>query len=91
MTMTEATMENPLVERHTKMAEDRHITDGAVVYGPYGLFVSLFGNSRMMIQDAEASRIVAFVDSLAEWERFVAALEDGADEVAAVHAIDRRG
>ena len=61
-----------------------------VTYGPYSLVVSLL-DGRMSIrrQDADHKRTVAFVDSLAEWERFVAALEAGADEVAAVHAIDQ--
>lgn len=31
---------------------------------------------------------VAFVDDMEQWDRLVAALKDGADEVAAVHAID---
>lgn len=59
-------------------------------YGPYELVVGLL-DGRLMIQrqDADHKRTVAFVESLEQWDRFVAALESGADEVAAVHAIDR--
>ena len=38
--------------------------------------------------DDDYPRTVAFVDSIAQWEIFVAALRAGTDEVAAVRAID---
>lgn len=35
------------------------------------------------------TRTVAFVENVEQWERFVVALDDNNDEVAAVHAIDQ--
>ena len=59
-------------------------------HGAYSLFDFGTADGRKSIrrQDAYAKRTVCFVDSVDEWERFVAAIESGADEVAAVHAID---
>jgi hypothetical protein len=61
-----------------------------VAYGPYSLIVNLSEGASMVIRrdDGDRQRTVAFVDSLAEWDRFVTELEGGSDEVAAVHAID---
>lgn len=61
-----------------------------VAYGPYSLIVNLSEGASMVIRrdDGDRCRTVAFVDSLAEWDRFVGALATGCDEVAAVHAID---
>lgn len=61
-----------------------------VTYGPYSLVVSLLEGGGMQIrrQDPDHKRTVATVDSLGEWDAFVAALKNGSDEVAAVHAID---
>ena len=60
------------------------------MHGVYSLFDFGTADGRKSIrrQDADAKRTVCFVDSVDEWERFVAAIEGGADEVAAVHAID---
>lgn len=58
-------------------------------HGPYGLVVSQSGGYIIRRQDDDRKRTVAFVDSKAQWERFVAAIEAGAIEVAAVHAIDK--
>ncbi|HTB50086.1 MAG TPA: hypothetical protein VK701_03845 [Solirubrobacteraceae bacterium] len=67
-------------------------TTESVAYGPYSLIVNLPEGANMVIRrdDGDRKRTVAFVDSLADWDRFVAALETGSDEVAAVHAIDER-
>jgi hypothetical protein len=59
--------------------------------GPYELRVSLVPHGSSMFiqrQDEGRKRTVAFVDTLAEWDRFAAAIAAGSDEVAAVHAID---
>lgn len=47
---------------------------------------------QMMIRGGQVGRkrTVAFLDSEAQWERFVDALKAGADEVAAVFAIDEK-
>jgi hypothetical protein len=56
-------------------------------HGPYQL---LMGPSDGVIkrQDPDHRRTVAYVDTREQWDKFVAALDAGADEVAAVHAID---
>jgi hypothetical protein len=60
-----------------------------VQHGPYRLVVSLLtGNLIIVRQDADHRRTVAFIESMGQWDRFVTALVDGLDEVAAVHAID---
>jgi hypothetical protein len=63
-----------------------------VAYGPYSLLVNLSEGARMMIRrdDGDRKRTVALIDTLGQWDRFVAALEAGSDEVAAVHAVDER-
>lgn len=64
-----------------------------VTYGPYSLVVNLTPWGRPLVikrHDPDArERVVAFVDSMGDWDCFVAAMESGADEVAAVHEIDR--
>lgn len=61
----------------------------AVTHGPYDLAASLLtGGLVIRRQDADRKRTVAFVDGVTQWDLFVAALKSGADEVAAVHAID---
>lgn len=64
----------------------------AVTHGPYELIGPMTdGTDRMVIRRHDRDRrkrTVAIVDSVEHWDRFVAALESGADEVAAVHAID---
>jgi hypothetical protein len=59
-------------------------------HGIYELVRSVPLDGRMVIRrrDPDHRRTVAFVDTLDEWNRFVTALNGGADEVAAVHAID---
>lgn len=66
------------------------MTTEAITYGPYGLFVNLGPGRNMVIrrQDSDRKRTVAFVAHLEEWDAFVAALDAGADETAAVRAID---
>lgn len=59
-------------------------------HGPYELVASSRGGYIIGRRDRDGrKRTVAFVDSKAQWERFVAALEAGATEVGAVHAIDK--
>jgi hypothetical protein len=73
------------------MSRDRkpQTATGAVEHGPYSLVMSLMTGALIIQRQGPAKKsTVAFVDSLAQWDRFVAALEDGANEVAAVHAID---
>ena len=58
-------------------------------HGPYELRALLIGD--MFISRKEGNRpraTVATVETVEQWDRFVAALDAGADEVAAVHAID---
>ena len=59
----------------------------------YGVYSLIPGTSKMVIrrQDPDHARTVALIDSLAHWDRFVAALDSGHDEVAAVHKIDVTG
>lgn len=60
-------------------------------HGPYELTSNAFWRGGYIIrrQDGDGhKRTVAFVDNPDQWKRFVAALESGAVEVAAVHAID---
>lgn len=60
-----------------------------VRHGRYEVVVSLLdGQMIVRRQDLGRKRTVCFIETLAEWDRFVAALKSGADEVAAVHAID---
>lgn len=63
---------------------------GFVTHGPYELRVSLLDGGMLIrrLDDDGRRRTVAMVDTLHHWDRFVAALEAGATEVAAVHAID---
>lgn len=64
-----------------------------VQHGPYELRASLV-TSGYIITRKEGDgprRTVALIESVEQWDRFAAALESGADEVAAVHAIDQRG
>lgn len=60
-----------------------------VRHGPYEVVVSLL-DGQMIVRrdDGGRKRTVCFIETLAEWDRFVAALQTGAGEVAAVHAID---
>jgi hypothetical protein len=56
---------------------------------PYEMRASTVSNGYVIRRrDDDHLRTVAFVESMAQWERFVAAIRAGADEVAAVHAID---
>jgi hypothetical protein len=58
-------------------------------YDAYEVVVSLLdGEMIVRRQDPDRKRTVCFIETLAEWDRFVAALKSGAGEVAAVHAID---
>lgn len=57
-------------------------------YGYYRLEPTLTNQLMIRWDDGERGRTIAFVDNEAQWARFVAALEAGDDEVAAVHAID---
>jgi hypothetical protein len=59
-------------------------------YGYYNVEPTTAAAYKLMIRwdDGERGRTVAFVDDMDQWGRFVAALKAGADEVAAVHAID---
>lgn len=60
-------------------------------HGLYKLEVNDIGGGFLIRRQGPARvRTVAFVDSVAQWERFVAALEAGHGEVVAVHAIDRK-
>lgn len=57
--------------------------------GPfYKLVRQPSGQLMIRCQDRDHARTVAFVDSRQQWKRFVYALDRGADEVAAVHALD---
>jgi hypothetical protein len=64
----------------------------AVAHGCYSLEpapASIGATARTIRrQDPDRKRTVAVVHSLEEWGYFVAAIEAGMDEVAAVHAID---
>lgn len=53
-------------------------------------YVLLDMGTRLLIarQDMSRRRTVAMIENRDQWDRFVAAIESGADEVAAVHAID---
>lgn len=55
----------------------------------YSLVRSTLGGFIISRQDADHKRTVALVGSVAEWGRFVAALDSGLDEIAAVGAIDQ--
>lgn len=61
-------------------------------HGPYELIGPMTdGTDRLVIRRRDGDRrkrTVAFVETVAQWDRFVAALESGAGEVAAVHIID---
>jgi hypothetical protein len=60
-------------------------------HGPYVLAASP-ATGGLIIERRDGyhpDAVVAFVGSVAQWERFVAALEAGANEVAAVQAIDQ--
>lgn len=59
-------------------------------HGPYELVHSTIANGLIIrrLDPDGAKRVVAFIDTRAHWARFVAALNSGADEVAAVRAID---
>lgn len=57
-------------------------------HGPYVLAASpATGGLIIERRDEDRQRTVAFVGSIAEWERFVAALEAGANEAAAVQRL----
>lgn len=58
-------------------------------YKQYRALINESGGRTIVRHDGH-TRTVAFIEGLREWDRFVAALESGADEVAAVHAIDTR-
>lgn len=67
-------------------------TAGSVVaYGPYSLVATLLTGGLLITRrdSDDRTRTVANVDSLADWDRFAAALAAGADEVTAVHALDQ--
>lgn len=60
-----------------------------ITHGPYSLYMSVLdGNLIIQRQDADRQSTVAFVETREQWDRFVAALESGMNEVDAVHAID---
>lgn len=57
--------------------------------GPYEVVVCPLGGKLLIRRrDPDARRTVATVERPEQWVRFIAALEAGSDEVAAVHAID---
>lgn len=62
----------------------------AVQHGPYRLCMDVLAGGLLIRRrgDDGRTRLVATIETLPQWDRFVAALEAGADEVAAVHAID---
>jgi hypothetical protein len=62
---------------------------GPVEYGPYSLRVEMVTGNMIIGREGPTGRkTVAFVETVEQWDRFVSALESGADEVAAVFAID---
>ncbi len=68
----------------------RKATPPAASHGPYRL-MTFNGSFTVMRRDPDHSRTVAIIDDRSQWDRFVAALEAGANEVAAVRAIDETG
>lgn len=68
---------------------DRH---GGTCIARHGEYELLRGVTTLLIRrkdhDGRYRTVAAPVDSLRQWERFVAALASGADEVNAVHALD---
>jgi hypothetical protein len=73
-----------------KPSNERTSMTEPITYGPYSLVVNLAGQGSMVIrrQDSDHKRTVAFVETIAQWDRFVAGLKSGLDEVQAVHSID---
>jgi hypothetical protein len=60
-----------------------------LAHGSYRLETTPSGGSLVIVrQDDGVRRTVCFVEREEQWTRFVAAIESGAGEVAAVHAID---
>jgi hypothetical protein len=60
------------------------------VHGVYSLYESVMVGGGYIIRrrDPDRQRTVALVDTYEQWDKFVTAIDLGAAEVAAVHAID---
>lgn len=56
-------------------------------YGSYAL-VSIGSNMVIRRKDSDHSRTVAIIETTQQWQKFVAALKFGQNEIQAVHAID---
>jgi hypothetical protein len=81
------TMSMTSTKKQSKAAPMQANPTEPAVYGSYSLFPMKYTFVILRQDFDHHKRTVAFVDSPAQWDRFVAALEAGDDEVASVRAV----